>query len=113
MIRIEALTADHAAATLASVHIYVDVEDAALLPKGARINPRTRQADIEFRGNDVNGGTNETGAKRVKSLLKAADRAGIGVVFAQPCSVKDELNAPFWGVGMRYITRDALEALLG
>lgn len=111
MIRIEALTEDMTATSLSSVNIYTDAETAALLPKSVRL---TRgHAHIQFRTNGVNGGINETGVKRVKALLKAADKLGIGVVFAQPAYIKDELNAPYWEFGMRNITRAELETLLG
>ena len=110
-IEIEALTTDHTAGELANVRISADAADVAMLPKSVRIN-KYGNAYIEFRSNGINKGANETGAKRVKALLKAADKNGIGIVFAQPAFIKDELNAPLWGVGMRYITRAELENLI-
>jgi hypothetical protein len=112
MIRIEALTSDHTAADLSSVRIAADAADVALLPKMIRFN-RWGQTYINFAANGANGGTNETGIKRLRSLLKAADKNGIGVVFSQPAHVRDELNAPLWGLAMRHITRSQLEALIG
>lgn len=112
MIRIEALTSEMDGAELASIRIYADVENMASLPKMVRLN-KWGHAYIEFRANGSNKGTNETGAKRMRSLLKSADKNGIGVVFAQPAFVRDALNAKYWGMGMRYITRGQLEQLIG
>ena len=111
MIRIEALTTDFSATHLSHIRIFASAEDIAMLPKSARIG-RHGQAYIEFRSNGSNGGTNETGAKRIKAILKAADKHGLGVVFNQPAHIKDALNAPLWGKGMRTVTRAELESLI-
>lgn len=112
MIQIEALTTDLNSNSLASIRIHVDIEDVAKLPKMVRLSAQG-WAYIQFRTNGVNGGVNETGAKRVRSLLKAADKNGIGIVFAQPAYTLDELNAPTWDLGMGYATRGEVEALIG
>lgn len=113
MIRIDAMR-DLDTDALACIGISASPEIAAQLPKGVRLNARG-SAYIEFRSNGCNGGLNETGVKRVKALLKAIDKLGLPVVFAQPAHVRDELNAPFWGMSgsLLYITREGLEARLG
>lgn len=111
MIRINALTGNGGEG-LARVDVTVDPEDIASLPKMVRIS-RTGRACINFHANGVNGGVNETGAKRVRALLRAADKNGIGVVFDQDAYVLDALNARHWAFGVRPLTRADLETLIG
>lgn len=113
MITIKALTTDSTGTVLASVYVTMDpVTDAPRMPKSVRVNAHG-YFGIEFRANGANGGKNEAGAKRIKTMLKAADEHGIGIVFAQKAWVSDALNAPLWGTGMRAVTRTELEALIG
>jgi len=113
MIRIEA-HANYDGSQLHTIHISATAEDAARLPKSIRLN-RMGQAWITFSGNGANGGTNETGIRRMRSLLKAADKNGIGVAFAQPAHVQNELNSRVaWGPGfLKNITRAEVETLIG
>lgn len=113
MIRIEALKALDTQ-TLSSIRISADASDLAQLPKSVRLNAQGH-AYIQFRANGSNKGANETGAKRVRSLLRAADKLGLGVVFAQPAVVSDELNIVLWGSqhSLVNIARDQVEGLLG
>src|ERR1044072_411810 len=81
---------------LYSVSITADAATIALMPKSARFT-RWGQIMIQFAANGANGGANETGAKRVRALLKAAAKHSIGVVFDQPANVPDALNASLSG----------------
>lgn len=112
MIHIEAYADNATAANLSHVVIRVDLDDIKALPKSARISVYG-QAHINFTANGSNGGANETGAKRVKAILRAANKNGIGVVFDQPANVLDETNAPLWGLGMRQLTLAEVTALIG
>lgn len=40
----------------------------------------------DFRKNGVNGGVNEAGIKRIRTLLKAAEKAGISVMYQATCT---------------------------
>lgn len=40
----------------------------------------------DFRKNGVNGGVNEAGIKRVRTLLKAAEKGGIPVMYQATCT---------------------------
>lgn len=112
MIRIEAHK-DITTGEFYNAHIWADKEDLAKLPKSIGIKSHG-QGWVKFGSDQVNGGVNETGARRMRSLLRNADKHGIGVVFHQQGRVQDELNARHWGMtgSLLPVTRPEMEAML-
>lgn len=93
----------------------------AAFPKSAKVRPSTltRYEDgrsvkyptlsfhVSFKRNGVTGDFNEAGARRLRSFLKAADKAGIGV----EVDAQEGIN---WSASTIILpTREAIEAHFG